>query len=301
MTIESTATPAAVTAGTLGVPGARLYYELRGTGPMLALVGAPMGAQLFAPLADLLADEFTVLTTDPRGVGRSPVDDPEQDSTPELRADDLARLLRHLDADPAVVFGSSGGAVTGLALMQAHPEQVRTVIAHEPPLEELLEDRADRRAATDRMIATYVSDGPAAAWAIFLSEANIPIDDGPAGAPTESVDHDPASGDHADGAPVSGQQGERDPQEVADEQHFFLHELRPTTLFEPDLAALRAVSSRIVVGIGEESAGQVCDLTSQALATELDTVPTMFPGGHIGFVEDPEHFATRLRAVIGGS
>ena len=138
MTFESTATPAAVTAGTLGAPGARLYYEVRGTGPMLALVGAPMGAQFFTPLADLLADEFTVLITDPRGVGRSPVDDPERDSTPELRADDLARLLRHLDADPAVVFGSSGGAVTGSG-PDAGPSRAGAdrLIAHEPPLEEL--------------------------------------------------------------------------------------------------------------------------------------------------------------------
>ena len=92
---------------------------------------------------------------------------------------------------------------------------------------------------------------------------------------------------------------ERDPQEVADELHFFTHELRPTTFLQPDIAALRSSVDRIVVGIGEESTGQVCDLTSNALAKELDTVPTMFPGGHIGFVDDPEHFATRLRAVIG--
>ena len=58
-----------------------------------------------------------------------------------MRADDLARLLIHLDAGPAVVLGSSGGAVSALALVQAHPELVHTVIAHEPPLDELLDDR----------------------------------------------------------------------------------------------------------------------------------------------------------------
>src|SRR4051794_29333163 len=114
----------AVTAGTLGVPDGRLYFEMRGTGPLVVLVGAPMGADAFAPVADLLAADHTVLTTDPRGVGRSPLEDPEQDSTPELRADDLSRLLTHLRAGPAVVLGSSGGAVTALALAQAHPEQV---------------------------------------------------------------------------------------------------------------------------------------------------------------------------------
>ena len=56
---------------TLVVPEAELYYEVRGTGPLLVLVGAPMDAGWFAPLADLLADDYTVLTTDPRGVKRS--------------------------------------------------------------------------------------------------------------------------------------------------------------------------------------------------------------------------------------
>ena len=280
MTVASTPS---ITAGTLGVPGARLYYEVRGAGPLIALVGAPMGAAAFSPLADLLAAEHTVLTTDPRGVGRSPVDDLDQDSTPELRADDLSRILQHIDAGPAVVLGSSGGAVTALALLQAHPDQVAKIIAHEPPLEELLDDRERRRAATDRMIATYLSDGPAAAWAIFFAEANLnmPGDDGTAAGPPG------ASG------PV-----ERDPQDVADERHFFTHELRPTTLWQPDIALLRSTSDRIVVGIGEESTGQVCDLTSTALADALGIQPTMFPGGHVGFAENPPAFVTRLRAVL---
>ena len=72
------------------VADARLYYEVRGHGPLVVLVGAPMDAESFAPLADLLAADHTVLTTDPRGINRSTVADPEQDSTPQLRADDLA-------------------------------------------------------------------------------------------------------------------------------------------------------------------------------------------------------------------
>ena len=136
----------ASTARTLEVPGARLYYEVRGQGPLVVLVGAPMDAGPFGPLAELLAADYTVLTTDPRGINRSPVDDPGQDSTPEMRADDLSRLVACADAGPAVVLGSSGGAVSALALVQAHPEQVRAVVAHEPPLIELLPDRAERHA-----------------------------------------------------------------------------------------------------------------------------------------------------------
>ncbi len=266
--------------GTVKVPGARLYYEVRGTGPVIALVGSPMDARSFEPLAEILAADHTVLTTDPRGVNRSPLDDPDDDSTPELRADDLSALLGHIGADRAVAFGSSGGAVTVLALAQAHPDKVHTVIAHEPPLEQLLDDADQRRVAMEDMIATYVSDGPAAAWAKFMAEANIemPEEGGPNGPIPEPAD--------------------RDPQEAADERHFFLHELRGTTLWRPDISALRAGDTRIVVGIGADSAGEICDDTSRALASALGVRPTMFPGGHIGFVEDPGRSADALREVL---
>jgi pimeloyl-ACP methyl ester carboxylesterase len=270
--------PAPVTTGTLGVPGARLHYEVRGAGPLLLLVGAPMGADAFAPLAGLLAADHTVLTTDPRGVGRSPVEDPDGDSTPELRADDLSRLLAHLGAGPAVALGSSGGAVSVLALAQAHPEQVGTVIAHEPPLQQLVEDRDRLLAGTEGIIATYLAEGSAAAWAAFMAVADIvmPEGDGPPPAPPEP-----------------------DARALADERHFFLHELRPTTGWLPDLEVLRSVPTRVVVGIGERSGGELCDRTSGALAAALGTEPTMFPGGHIGFLEDPPAFAARLREVLG--
>jgi pimeloyl-ACP methyl ester carboxylesterase len=137
------------TTHTLDVPGARLHYEVRGEGPLLVLTGAPMAAAAFWPLADVLAADHTVVTHDPRGISASVLDDPEQDSTPDLRADDLAALLDALDAESADVIGSSGGALTGLALVARYPGRVGTLIAHEPPLLELLPDAAERRAAVD--------------------------------------------------------------------------------------------------------------------------------------------------------
>lgn len=256
-------------AATLEVPGARLHYEVRGTGPRVVLVGAPMDAAAFAPLAELLAADHTVLTADPRGIHRSRVDDREADSTPELRAEDLSQLIAHVDAGPAAVLSSSGGAVTALALVQAHPEQVHTVIAHEPPLDELLADRQQLRARTEDYCATYL----AGAWKKFFDKANIAM-------PAEAVQR------------LVG--GQRDPQVVADERFWFAHELRPSTRWRPDLAALRSAPSRIIVGIEENSTAQICDQTSRALASALDIEPTMFPNGHIGFVEDPNAFADRL-------
>lgn len=268
------------TGANLRVPGARLYYEVRGRGPLVALVGAPMDAASFAPLADLLATDHTVVTTDPRGVGRSPMDDPDADSTPELRADDLSRLVSLLDAGPATVLGSSGGAVTGLAWAQAHPEQVGTVIAHEPPLTELVPDRDQLRAGTEDLIATYLAGDRVGAWRKFLAQGGLDM-------PEEVFQE-------MFGRP-------REPAQAADEHHWFAHEMLATTVWRPDLVALRPVAARLVVGIGADSTGEICERTSTALAAALGIEPTRFPGGHIGFVEDPEAFASRLRAVLAGS
>lgn len=270
-------TTVAVRARTLRVPGAVLHHEVRGAGPLVALVGAPMGADAFAPLADLLAVDHTVLTTDPRGIGRSTVDDPGQDTPPQVRADDLARLLVDLDAGPATVVGSSGGAVTALALVESHPGLVSTVVAHEPPLDTLLPDDDHLHTATLDLVARHGAGDVVGAWRTFFQISDIDL-------PDEMV--------------VQMFGGDRDPQQVADERFWFAHDLLGTTRFRPDVDALRAAPVRLVVGLGEDSTGQLCDRASRALAALLGIPTTLFPGDHTGFVDDPAAFAQRLREVL---
>ena len=266
------------TATTLDVPGARLHYELRGSGPLIALVGAPMDAAAFAPLADLLATDHTVLTTDPRGINRSTVDHPDRDSTPAERASDLAALLRHVDAGPATVLGSSGGAVTLLSLVATDSALVHTAISHEPPLDELLPDHADLFDRTEQMIATYLTGDTRTAWRQFMAIGNLQM-------PDEVFEM-------VFGSPRTGQ-------DAADEHFQFAHMIRHTVRFRPDIEALLAAPTRLIVGIGEQSTGQLCDRASRALADLLGIEPTLFPGDHIGFAEQPEAFAVRLREVLG--
>lgn len=261
----------------LDVAGARLYYEVRGTGPVIALVGAPMDARPFAPLADLLAVDHTVLTLDPRGINRSPLSDPAGGSEPVERADDLARLLTHLDRGPATVFGSSGGAVSSLALAQHHPDLVTTVIAHEPPLLDLLDDRESLGRATEAMVAAYRAGDVLGAWRRFFDQSGLAL-------PDEVMQA------------MFG--GDRDPQDVADERFWFERELPASVHWRPDLSRLSDSGVRIVVGIGEESAGQLCDRTSSALAVELDLEPAWFPGDHTGFTDHVAEFADRLRTHL---
>ena len=143
----------------LDVPGARLFYERRGAGPLLLMLGSPMDSSGFAGLARALADRYTVVTYDPRGIGKSTREDATQDVTPEQQADDVHRLLSALGGEPAHVFGSSGGAVVGLALVTAHRGQVRTLVAHEPPVIELLPDREQVRAQIQDIYDIYRADG----------------------------------------------------------------------------------------------------------------------------------------------
>ncbi len=265
-----------VTSDTLAVPGAHLYYERRGTGPLVVLVGAPMDAGAFVPLAELLAADHTVVTTDPRGINRSPVDDPDADSTPELRADDLAHLITHVDAGPAAVLGSSGGAVSVLALAQRHPEMLTTVIPHEPPLHRVLPEEADLLAETEAMIAVFRTGDRVQAQRQFVALADLDM-------PEEIFQM------------VFG--NEPEPQVAADEAYQFLHMLLPTCRWMPDVDALTGGPVRLVLGIGEDSAGQFCDRSTRALADLLGAKIQLFPGGHVGFMDAPP-FANRLRALI---
>lgn len=269
----------AVTTHTIDAPGVTLHYEVRGTGPLLVIVGAPMAASYFGPLADALADTFTVVTTDPRGIGHSVLDDPDRDSLPTDRADDLHRILTALDRGPAHVFGSSGGAVTAIALAERHPADVRTVVAHEPPLPMLLEDRDELLAGAEDIRTTFLRDGPGPAWGKFMVLTGFPMPD-----PVEEPETDPVPDD---------------PQAEADGASMLGHMLVPGLRWEPDLAAIRATGTRIVVGVGEGSAGQLCARTSAAVADGLGVDVTGFPGDHRGFLGVPEPFERRLRDLLG--
>ncbi|MBU2668042.1 alpha/beta hydrolase [Actinoplanes bogorensis] len=262
----------------LSRPDADLYYELRGDGPLVVLAGAPMTADAFTALAEMLAVDHSVLTTDPRGINRSSVRDREEPSTPGQRADDLAALIEHAGRGRAkLALGSSGGAVSVLALAEAHPGVVETVVAHEPPLLEVLPDRDELWAATEEMLAIFETGDRRATFRRFMEIANLQL-------PDEVVEM------------MAG--GEPTEQERADEAFQYRNMYRGTVGFRPDVERLTSGPARVLVGLGEDSAGELCDRTSRALAAMLGGEPVMFPGGHIGFAQDPAAFEPRLRKLL---
>ena len=257
----------------LDVPGARLYYEVRGSGPVLMLIGHPMDSSGFAAIAPLLADDHTVVTYDPRGFGRSTIDDRNQDAEPDLLADDVRRVLEAVRGGPAQVFGSSGGAVTGLALVARHPGHVQTLVAHEPPVALLLPDAEKARADVHDIYDTYRNSGAGAAWQKFFAFAGIAM-------PPQGEDVAPSE------------------EMVATSERFFAHGTLPIALYAPDLAALRAVSARVVVAAGTTSKGELAHRSAAALAERLGTPLITFPGGHGGFATDAEDFVAVLRRTL---
>lgn len=251
--------------------GGRLYYEVRGEGPLLFVIGQPMTSGPFAPLAEDLADDYTVVTYDPHGVGESTVDDPSLPVTPEIEADDLAAIVDELGRGPAALFGSSGGAVAGLALAVRHPDKVTTVIAHEPPVAELLPDAEAVRSAVDGVAEAYKADGAGAGWGAFVSlvmhQGPVPADGVPAVAwPPPGAEPE---GESQVGATEQTPAEPPSPKQQADDELFFLRMLEPFTRYRPDVEALRNGRSRIVVGVGATSGPEVARRSAEALAERL--------------------------------
>src|SRR3954451_23807348 len=257
------------TTQTLEAPGAVLTFDVRPNPdtaePALFLIGSPMGAGGFATLAGHFPDR-TVVTYDPRGVERSVKADPPSRSTPEQHADDLHRIIATLGRGPVDLFASSGGAINALALVASHPADVRTLVAHEPPLASLVPDREHALAACRAIDDEYQRNGFGAGMARFIGivshrgPMNQAFLDQPA--PDPAMFGMPSEDDGSRTDPLLGQN------------------MLPSTAYEPDIEALRAASTRLVVAAGVGSDGELAHRGAEAVAKRLDTDVVVFPSNH---------------------
>jgi pimeloyl-ACP methyl ester carboxylesterase len=265
----------------LKVAGARLYYEAHGSGPVLLMIpGGPADAGVFAGLAAILADRYTVVPYDPRGNSRSVVDGAPLDQNIDTHGDDAAHLLAALSDQPAYVLGSSGGAQIGLNLAARHPARVRTLVAHEPPCLQLLPDAAQQMAFMESVCDTYSKEGVGAAMKAFMRGTGL-SDSPPPQAPPPEI------------AEMMGRI-------IGNFDFFLAHGIRPLSRYVPDIAALSAGPTRVVIGVGEATKGQIAHRTGLALAERLGTSAVTFPGDHNGFGSHPAEFAERLHQVLLG-
>ncbi len=287
-----------ITTQTLDAPGATLAYDVRPAEadrepvdqPVLLFVGSPMAASGFAALADRFP-ERTVVTYDPRGCERSVKADPASTSTPEQHADDIHRLITALGVGPVDLFASSGGAVNALALVATHPEDVRTLVAHEPPLASILPDREQAQVAVLSIGDAYQRRGFGAGMARFIAVT------GHQGPFTAEDAAQPGPDPSMFGLPAEDDGTRNDP---------LLHQnLESCTLYVPDIDALRSATTRIVIGAGEELSGQLANRGAHAAAEQLGTSVVTFPSHHGGFVGGdgpyagkPDAFAAKLHEVL---
>ncbi|WP_169951905.1 alpha/beta fold hydrolase [Microbispora sp. H11081] len=264
--------------GRLRVDGATLRYEVRGSGPLLLLIpGGTGGAAAYDGVADGLAAEYTVASYDPRGLSRSPLDDPEAEQRVARHADDAVRLLDLLSPDaPARVAGCSSGAIVALHLLTTHPERVERVVAHEPPVVEVLPDAAEHRALLARVADTFRREGLMPAAAVFAAGLRRPGD------PVEP----PAAI-----APPPGR--------ALTDMSYFLGRIVPSFMaYRPDVDRLAALSDRLVLAAGTDSVGELPYRPAAFLAERLGTELVHFPGGHVGLTTHPAEFGETLRAVL---
>ncbi|WP_304451456.1 alpha/beta fold hydrolase [Nocardiopsis sp. YSL2] len=294
--------------GTLEVPGARIHYEVRGSGPLLLMIpGGPQDAGVLAGQARILADRYTTVAYDPRGNSRSTLDGEPADQSVEVHAQDAARLVAELGGGPARVFGTSGGAQIGLALAALRPDLVDTVVAHEPPCVLLLDDPSQALAEDQEVYDTYVRDGVEAGIARFLGLHDLDTGTGPAGEDTPDGTAQEDSGPAPQSAAAENTVDAEDAEDaetfarVSRNFGYFLgHGLRPLSRYVPDTATLRTGVPRVVVGLGRESAGRTIHDIGLALAGALATDPVEFPGDHVGFESHPDDFAGALDRALRG-
>jgi pimeloyl-ACP methyl ester carboxylesterase len=285
------------TTHTLSTDGADIVYDVHGPlptadgRPPLFMIAQPMDASGFVALTAQFPDR-TVVTYDPRGLGRSVRKDGRVDNTPTVQAEDVHAVIEALGAGPVEMFASSGGAVTAFALVTAHPDDVVTLVAHEPPLISVLPDAAAAERAQAGFRDVYEAKGRGAGMAAFIAMTSW------RGEFTDEYFAQPAPDPAAFGMPAEDD-GSRDDPLLSDRS-------LAVTSYRPDVDALGAAPTRIVVAVGEESEGVFTGRTAVATAELLGQEATVFPshhggflGGEFGYAGQPEAFAARLREVLG--
>jgi pimeloyl-ACP methyl ester carboxylesterase len=256
----------------------------------LFMIGQPMAAGGFATLASYFPDR-TVVTYDPRGLGRSTRKDGRVDHVPTVQAADVHAVIDTLGVGPVDMFASSGGAVTALALVAAYPNDVSTLVAHEPPLIPVLPDAAAAERARAGFTAAYEAKGSGAGMAAFVAMTSWQ------GEFTDDYFAQPAPDPARFGMPTEDD-GSRDDPLLSDRSW-------AVSSYRPEVDVLAAAPTRIVIAVGEESLGTFTGRTSMATAELLGPQAIVFPshhggfvGGESGYAGQPEAFAHRLREVL---
>ncbi|KIW20484.1 hypothetical protein PV08_01059 [Exophiala spinifera] len=269
------------TKNSLEVPGATLYYEVVGNGPLLLCISGGSGsADYWRPLVNQLKDNFTVAIYDRRGFSRSYLSatvDQDYEHRIETDADDASALIKYLSPaeQPVKILANSSGAVVSLVLLLRHPDLVDTLVCHEPPALKVLPDREDLTAKQLDIYQTYRRSGIPAALKKFaalykVKDAEFPIFQ--------------ASMDARRG-PFVGQNS----------IYWFEREIPVYPLQDFDLQALAKYKKKLILAAGEDTDPSAPHYrANESLAKICAKELTIVPGGHTGFATHPVEWAEAL-------
>jgi hypothetical protein len=158
----------------------------------------------------------------------------------------------------------------------AAPSSVEGLVAHEPPVVEVLPDADAWRAHFAAVDALYREHGREAANELLQAEMGIVETFVPLPAATEAL--------------------ERIDRNFS--QTFFEDELLAFVGFDPDVERIRANGTRVVMGVSDASTGRYFARTAVLLAERLACPLVEFPGHHVAYLEVPEAFGTSLREAL---
>lgn len=266
----------------LKVPGATIFYESYGSGPVLLLIpGASGTGNVFKRTATKLAPDFTAVTYDRRGYSKSYLTG-EQDYAHRLDrdADDAAALLKHMsNGKPSFVFATSSGAVVGRTLLLRHPDAIEKIILHEPPLCHALPDglRETYTEKTKEAYQVYREKGPIAAMEGFI-DINF--------TPDEAKLMRLGAAAHAD------------PFGVGNQLYWFEREVLVYPLADLRLEELREHEDKIIFATSAEASDLPAGMVPQILAEKLGMKAIVLPGAHCGYLTDADDFAQAVTMYI---
>jgi len=262
------------TGNLLEINGAKIYHEVRGSGPsVLFIAGATGDSGHFERVAELLSDEFAVVTYDRRANSRSPRPDGWETTSTEEQSEDAARLIEALDIAPAAIFGNSAGAIIGLDLLIRHPELVRGAILHEPPMIAGMSNPEEVMGVIQQVVEGGMQNG------------------GPRGG-CETFFRFVAGDDVFEN--LDPQLRER---MLGNGETFFGPEMGAFEPYQPDEVALAAVEVPVRVMVGTESAPFFAQ-TARWLAERLGVELERLPGGHTPYFDRPQEMAETIRALL---
>lgn len=262
----------------LDVPGAQLYYETRGSGPLLIMIpGASGDARTFSAVGGYLAERYTVVTYDRRGFSRSPLHG-AQDYARRLvvDADDVVRLIEHHGVETATVFGTSSGAVVAATVLSRHPAIVDALVMYEPATMTLLPDGSSELELIEQFYQLYRDEGVVPALEQFRERNLAPGDRAfLAKAPETSSEH-----------------------RHANATYWFERELRQYPAAELDSDALQRLRDRVVLMVGADSRGYPTYRVNVELGRRLGRPVRETPGGHVACVSHPVEFSRNLQHAL---